>query len=145
MRRHWKTFAATAAIALGALLAFTLPAGAALSVQSQSPPNATVELGRTATLQANGAAVFTAVNVVCAPGQYTSLEVIVTEAVRNTIASGRTVRQIYDCTGKPQKLTIAVTPTQRPFVRGVAFGQAAVESCYDRCQVARDEHTIRIV
>jgi hypothetical protein len=137
--------AAVLAVAIGAILAFAMPAGAALSLQSQSPPRGQVQLGRTASLQANGAAVFTAVNVVCAPGQYASLTVTVTEAVGNTIASGQTVRDIESCTGRPQKLSVAVTATQRPFAKGIAFGQAALFSCSGGCGTVRDERTIRIV
>src|SRR5689334_171424 len=129
------------AVAAGAVLAFSMPAGAALSLQSQSPPDAQVKLGNTASLQANGAAVFTAVNVVCAPGSYATLEVRVTQAVRDTIASGQTVREITPCTGRPQKLQVAVTATQRPFVKGIAFGQAALYTSFGS---ARDEKTIRI-
>jgi hypothetical protein len=133
---------AVPAVAIGAVLAFAMPAGAALSLQSQSPPQAQVQIGRTASLQANGAAVFTAVNVVCAPGSYATLTVRVTQAVRDTIASGETHREVQPCTGRPQKLSVAVTATQRPFVRGIAFGQAALYTQYGS---ARDEKTIRIV
>lgn len=130
------------AVAAGAVMAFAMPAGAAVSLQSQSPPTAQVKLGKTASLQANGAAVFTAVNVVCAPGSYASLEVRVAQAVRNTIASGEAHREIQPCTGRPQKLQVAVTPTQRPFVKGTAFGQASLYTAFGS---VRDEKTIRIV
>jgi hypothetical protein len=136
--------AAVLAVATGAVLAVAMPAGAALSLQSQSPPQAQVQIGRTASLQANGAAVFTAVNVVCAPGSYAVLNVAVTQAVGNTIASGQTSREIQPCTGRPQKLSIAVTATQRPFVKGIAFGQAALYTSNSNGTV-RDERTIRIV
>jgi hypothetical protein len=136
---------AVLAVAVGAVLAYAMPAGAALSLQSESPPRASVEIGRTASLQANGAAVFTAVNVVCAPGGFAQLTVAVTQAVGNTIASGRTARNIEPCTGRKQKLEVAVTPTQRPFVRGIAFGQAELQTCANQCGVVRDERTIRIV
>lgn len=134
--------AAGLAVATGAVLAFAMPAGAALSLQSQSPPQAQVQIGKTASLVANGAAVFTAINVVCAPGNYASLVVSVTQAVGNTIASGQTQREVSPCTGRPQKLSVAVTPTQRPFVKGVAFGQAEL---YTYSGAVRDERVIRIV
>jgi hypothetical protein len=130
------------AVAAGAVMAFAMPAGAALSLQSQSPPQAQVQIGRTATLEANGAAVFTAINVVCAPGSYAALNVVVTQAVGNTIASGQSSRDVQPCTGRPQKLSIAVAATQRPFVKGVAFGQAFLYTSSGRAQ---DERTIRIV
>lgn len=134
--------AAVLAVTAGAVMAFAMPAGAALSLQSQSPSRAQVEIGKTASLVANGAAVFTAINVVCAPGSYASLSVKVTQAVGNTIASGQTQREIAPCTGRPQKLSVSVTPTQRPFVKGIAFGQAEL---YTSNGQARDEKVIRIV
>jgi hypothetical protein len=134
--------AAVVAVAAGAVLAFAMPAGAALSLQSESPPQGQVQIGKTASLVANGAAVFTAINVVCAPGNYATLSVTVTQAVGNTIASGQTQREVSPCTGRPQKLSVAVTPTQRPFVKGTAFGQAVL---YTNTGTARDERVIRIV
>jgi len=134
------------AIGVGAVLAFALPAGAAVTVQSQSPPTSAVTLGRTATLDANGAVVFAPVKVLCQPGSYTYLSVSVTENVGGDIASGTRSVKIDPCSGRQQSVRLAVTPTQKPFRKGVAFGQATLDSC-DRtgCHTLFDEHNIQIV
>jgi hypothetical protein len=135
------------AMAVGGVLAVALPAGAAVSVQSQSTPAQRVELGKTATLQANGAAVFTALNVICRPGGTASLTVIVTQNAGGKISSGSAYRDIEDCTGKPQNLQVAVTPSEVPYIRGVAFGQASLRACNSssyQCATVRDEHEIWI-
>jgi hypothetical protein len=50
------------------------------------------------------------------------------------------------CDGRPQKINLAVTPTQRPFRVGVAFGQASLQVCGSTgCTTVLDEHNIRIV
>jgi len=80
--------AAAIAIGSGAALALMLPAGAAVSLASQSPPVQVLKLGNKATLDANGAVVFAPVKVVCAPGSQAFLSVTVTENVNGFIASG---------------------------------------------------------
>jgi hypothetical protein len=138
---------AAGAMGVGAVLAFALPAGASVSVQSQSPPAGTVKLGQRATLQANGAVVFAPVKVTCRPGSYTSLTVLVAENVNGKIASGTTFTQVDPCTGRPQSLQVAVVPTQRAFKAGLAFGQATLQTCNDSgsCKTAVDQHEITIV
>jgi hypothetical protein len=135
---------AAATIGIGAAIAFALPAGANVSVQSESPSVHTVTLGRSAKLDANGAVVFAPVKIACTPGSYTSLTVSVTENVGGKIASGVTGQQIRACTGKDQTLRIAVTPTNFPFRRGVAFGQARLTVCDYSCTDVADEHNIQI-
>jgi hypothetical protein len=135
---------AAGAIGVGAALAFGLPAGAAVSVQSQSPPTSTVKLGKTARLDANGAVVFAPVKVTCRPGSFTQLSVTVAENVGGNIASGTTFTEISPCTGTQQKLQIAVIPTQKAFRAGTAFGQATLQSCTDICRTTVDQHTITI-
>jgi hypothetical protein len=135
---------AGAAIGVGAVLAFALPAGAAVSVQSQSPPVAAVKLGSTARLDANGAVVFAPVKVTCSPGSYAFLTVAVTENVGNAIASGQRSLQV-PCDGTQQSLSVSVTPTQKPFRKGVAFGSADLQVCEYSCVLVRDEHNIDIV
>jgi hypothetical protein len=134
-----------AVAATGAMLAFALPAGAAVAVQSQSPPTPAVTLGRTATLDARGAVVFAPVDVVCPPGSYTALSVTVAENVGGNIASGTTRTQIQPCTGSVQSLNVAVIPTQKAFRTGVAFGQAQLDVCTTTCSTAVDQHNVRIV
>jgi hypothetical protein len=139
---------ATAAIGVGAALAFAVPAGAAVSVQSQSPPvQAAASLGRKATLDANGAVVFPSVKLLCPAGAFASLSVTVTENVGGRIAKGSGFRDNITCTGRQQSFRVAVTPDQRPFRKGVAFGQLVAFVCAPpQCNTnLRDEHNIQIV
>ena len=136
---------AAAAVGAGAVVALAVPAGAAVSLQSQSPPVAAVKLGNRATLDANGAVVFTALGITCPPGASASYQVTVTEAVGNNIASGSTFDSVDACTGSRQNITVAVTPTQHPFRRGVAFGQARLDVCMFTCKTFRDQHNVQIV
>jgi hypothetical protein len=133
-----------AAIGVGAALAFALPAGAA--VGAQSPPLAAVQLGSTATLDANGAVVFAPTTVTCRSGASAWLSVQVTEAVGNDIASGGSSTNIDACAGRPQHFTAAVTPTQHPFRKGVAFAQATLQACDNTgCKTVVDQKVIQIV
>lgn len=138
---------ALVAIAVGAVLAFALPAGASVSVQSESPSVAALKLGNKARLDANGAVVFTPVKVACTPGaEYAMVSVEVTQAVGNGIAKGDRSVQIQECTGYEQRVELAVTPDQRPFRKGVAFGSASLQICdHKGCRVVFDERTIEIV
>jgi hypothetical protein len=129
---------------VGAVLAFGMPAGAAVSVQSQSPPIGTVKLGQTAKLDANGAVVFAPVKVTCRPGSFAHLTVTVAENVGGDIAGGTAYTDIEPCTGTQQKLQIAVIPTQKAFRTGVAFGQATLQTCTTTCLTSVDQHTITI-
>jgi hypothetical protein len=137
---------AALAIGGGAAVALALPAGAAVSVASQSPPVQVLTLGDTATLDANGAVVFAAVTVVCPPSSGGGfMDVTVTERVGSGIASGEANVQVT-CDGTPQRLRVAVTPTQQPFKKGVAFGKAQFQLCgFDGCQNVIDQHDIQIV
>jgi hypothetical protein len=132
------------AIAVGALLAFTLPAGAAVSLQSESPPSTMVTLGATARLDAKGAVVFVPVTVICQPALFAELTVTVTQKAGGDIASGTAFTDIT-CTGSVQTLEVAVTANQTAFKKGVAFGEARLIVCSFECQTATDQHTIEIV
>jgi hypothetical protein len=135
---------AVAAVAAGAAVSLALPAGAAVSLQSQSPPIGTVKLANTARLDAKGAVVFTGLRITCPPGTSAFYTVTVTEAVGRDIASGSTSDEVDACTGRAQNFTVAVTPTQHPFRRGVAFGQARLTVCSFGCKTFRDEHNVQI-
>jgi hypothetical protein len=133
------------AIGVGAVFALALPAGASVSLQSQSPPVAAVKLGNQAKINAKGAVVFPTVKVTCPPGSFAQLTVQVTETVGNNIASGATSEEIEPCTGTVQKLTVAVTPINHPFRKGVAFGQAWLTVCTFNCHTFRNQHNIQLV
>ena len=111
-----------------------------------APPQFAVARQEFGTLDANGAVVFAPVKVLCQPGSYTYLSVSVTENVGGDIASGTRSVKIDPCSGRQQSVRLAVTPTQKPFRKGVAFGQATLDSC-DRtgCHTLFDEHNIQIV
>ncbi|GIH17965.1 hypothetical protein [Rugosimonospora africana] len=142
-RRRTQLLAA-GAIGVGAVIAFALPAGAA--VVNQSPPAPVLKLGKTATLEANGAVVFAPVTITCPAGTSQYLTVAVTENVAGGfIASGAASLDV-DCTGQSQTVRLAVTPTQRAFTKGVAFGQASIDVCGPySCKPLRDQHEIQIV
>ena len=136
---------AAAAVGAGAAMSLALPAGAAVSLQSQSPPVATVKLANQARLDANGAVVFAGLKVTCPPGTSAFYTVTVTEAVGRDIASGSTSDEVDACTGRAQNISVAVTPTQHPFRRGVAFGQARLTVCNQfACKTFRDQHNVQI-
>ncbi|GGL04823.1 hypothetical protein [Mangrovihabitans endophyticus] len=136
---------AAAAVSVGAALAFAVPASAGVNLQSESDATAAVKLGANARLDAKGAVVFAPVYLTCTPGSDSYLQVSVTQAVGNDIASGSRYREIDDCTGERQKIQVSVTPTNHPFQRGVAFGEAMLTVCdYRGCTSPYDEHTIRI-
>lgn len=144
-------FVATLAVAMGVALALVLPAGAQADVQVKSPPNKMVALEATATLEANGAAVFTALAIICPTPtsnnySYARLSVIVTEVVNGAIVTGRADREITNCTWKPQAVRVAVTPVGTPFTRGAAFGQAQLSYYWNNMSRSGwDERTIQIV
>ena len=137
---------ATGAVAIGVALALVLPAGAQAAVQVKSPPNHVIAIDSTATLEANGAAVFSSLEYICPVGATAYLTVTVTQVVDNAIVSGNVSHDLYGCTGKPQALRVAVTPLLKPFIRGVAFGQASLYYYYSNgSRSGWDERTINIV
>ncbi|MFK3980782.1 hypothetical protein ACI2K4_10455 [Micromonospora sp. NPDC050397] len=138
---------ALVAIAVGAVLAFALPAGASVSVQSESPSIAALKLASKARLDANGAVVFPQVKFACTPGaRYAVVTVEVTQAVGNGIAKGERSVEVQPCNGEQQRVDMAITPDERPFRKGVAFGSASLAFCdHTGCRTVHDEHNIDIV
>jgi len=68
------------------------------------------------------------------------------ENVDNAIASGISSEPLDECTGTVQKVSVAVTPDQKPFKTGVAFGHAWLDVCGPfSCKTFRDFHNIQIV
>jgi hypothetical protein len=136
---------AAGAIALGATFAFALPAGAAVS--SQSPPTAVLKLANQANIDANGAVVFVPLRFTCRPGSQAYVSAEITENVGGFIASGSgSTRNELNCSGKAQSVTLAVTPTQRAFAKGVAFGEAYLQVCNSNgCQTVADQRNVQIV
>jgi hypothetical protein len=132
-----------AAVGVGAALALAVPAGAAVSLRLQSPPVA-ISLGGTATVDAKGAVVVVPVAVTCQPGDFAYVSVQVTQKVGSGVATGAASQEVT-CTGSVQRLDVAVTPYQKAFKKGVAFGQALLTVCGERCEDFQDAHEIQIV
>jgi hypothetical protein len=136
---------AGAGIAAASVAAFALPAGAAVSVQSSSPAVISLKLGNQATIEANGAVVLAPTKVKCPVGYTGYLDVAITEAVGNNIAAGRYEVEVQ-CTGKQQSITVAVTPAEHPFKKGVAWGSAELTAYGPAsAQTVVDQHTIQLV
>jgi hypothetical protein len=136
------------AVAMGAVLALALPGGAQADVQVKSPPNHVVAIEATATWEANGAAVYVTIDVICPKGASSNVSITVTQAVDGAIVQGQTYRSVgFACVGRPQAVRIGVTPMPKPFAKGVAFGQ--VDGWWDLpyygSRSAWDERTIKIV
>jgi hypothetical protein len=114
---------AVAAVMVGGLLASVLPSGA--DVSADSPSVAAIRVESPATLLARGAAAAVTLSVVCTPGADAFVNVTVTEAVGNRIASGGNSGPIT-CTGGFQSILINVAAQVTPFRRGVAFAQSSI-------------------
>lgn len=136
--------AALAAVAVGAVAAFALPAGADVGILS--PPIATVQIGSPATLGSRGVIVTVPITVLCAAGGNGSLEVEVSEAVGGNIARGFSFVNTGPCTGNFQTVNVVVIATLHPFRKGTAFATAAFTVCdFSGCLFSNHQRQIRIV
>jgi hypothetical protein len=120
-------------IAAGAVVAFMLPAAAAVSVQSQSPPDAVVSIKPNAVRKFNGAVVYLKVTITCDPSTYyRQLSASVTEALPNgDIAAGSGHLNNITCTGLPETFEVPVVASVggKAFKAGVAYAAATFYSC----------------
>ncbi|HZN16584.1 MAG TPA: hypothetical protein VFB84_00030 [Micromonosporaceae bacterium] len=136
--------AALLAVIVGGAIAFSLPAGADVSVMS--PPLAGVQVGSPATLVAKGAAVSVPVTVICAPGGSGQLGVEVTQRSGGNIATGST--SIYDiaCTGSFQTINVMVNASGEPFRKGTALVTARFTVCeyWYECITGTDQREIQV-
>ncbi|MFF5234042.1 hypothetical protein [Dactylosporangium sp. NPDC000521] len=121
-----------AALAVGGVLAFAVPAGAAVNLQSESPGTGTVKIAKQAQLKAKGAATVVTLNVSCPAGWYFSAYASVTQAVGNITTGGSNHTAEATCTGSTQKVKIPVTASPAPFKPGVAYaiGEIQVRNPY---------------
>jgi hypothetical protein len=110
-----------AALAVGGVLAFAVPAGAAVNLQSESPGAPTIKIAKDAKLKANGAATVVTLTVTCPAGWYFSTEVSVTQTVGSITTGGRNHTSEATCTGAAQKVKVPVTASPAPFKVGVAY------------------------
>ncbi|WP_432972504.1 hypothetical protein [Dactylosporangium sp. CA-233914] len=117
-----KSHLGTGALALGAVLAFAVPAGAAVNLQSESSGGSAVKIVKTAKLKANGAATIVTVNVTCPAGAHYQLQVDVTQTVSPTSTThGSGYLNNQACTGATEKVKVPVTSQGAPFKSGVAY------------------------
>jgi hypothetical protein len=128
-----KSYVGAGALAIGAVLAFALPAGAAVNLQSESGGGSAIKIVKNAQLKAKGAATIVTVSVACPTGSSFDLDVSVTQAVsgnKTTSGSGNAYNQA--CTGGFTKVKVAVPASPAPFKKGVAYaiGEAHVWNLY---------------
>ncbi|MET7421414.1 hypothetical protein [Dactylosporangium sp. NPDC005555] len=119
-----------AALAIGGVLAFAVPAGAAVNLQSESPGAPTVKIVKQAKLKANGAATIVTLTVTCPAGWTFSANASVTQTVGSITTGGSNHTADTTCTGVAQKVKIPVTASPAPFQLGVAYalGELSVRS-----------------
>ncbi|GAA2641241.1 hypothetical protein GCM10010399_88810 [Dactylosporangium fulvum] len=123
-----KSHLGAGALALGAVLAFAVPAGAAVNLQSESGGTPTIKIAKTARLKANGAATVATVNVTCPVGNWYSTYVEVVQTVNptsTTRGNGSIINQ--RCSGFTEKVKVPVTASGAPFQVGVAYAVGQLE------------------
>ncbi|GIF69201.1 hypothetical protein Ais01nite_72360 [Asanoa ishikariensis] len=113
---------------MGAALAVAVPAGAAVQVQSESPPRGVAKIVKTAKLKANGAAGVVTFQVNCVPRKTFDSSVIVSQRVGGKVTRGETYVFNTRCEADgTNKLKAAVVPGPKPFKPGVAFATVRVD------------------
>ncbi|MEV4140689.1 hypothetical protein AB0J72_52055 [Dactylosporangium sp. NPDC049742] len=116
-----------AALAVGGVLAFAVPAGAAVNLQSESPGHGTVKIAKQAQLKAKGAATVVTLNVSCPAGWVFTGYVSVTQAVGNITTGGSNRTSEIACTGYTQKVKVPVTASPAPFKVGDAYALGEIQ------------------
>jgi hypothetical protein len=139
-RRKWLT--AGLALLVGGGIAAAMPGLAA--VGQSSPPSSPVVLQNTAQIVNRGAAALASVLVVCQPGDSTSLTVSLSEKSGNGIAEGSAFQSQLACTGEIETLIVPITPTNKPFVKGTALGQASFTDCTYQCVSGSDARSVTL-
>ncbi|WP_327006602.1 hypothetical protein OHA72_04580 [Dactylosporangium sp. NBC_01737] len=92
-----------AALAVGGVLAFAVPAGATVNLQSESPGSPIVKITKNAKLKANGAATIVTLTVTCPAGWYFTAQASVTQTVGSITTGGQNHTSELVCTGAAQK------------------------------------------
>ncbi|HTJ36215.1 MAG TPA: hypothetical protein VL738_23620 [Dactylosporangium sp.] len=117
-----KSHLGAGALALGAVLAFAVPAGAAVNLQSESSGNSAIKIVKEAKLKAKGAATVVTVNVTCPIGSYYQVTVDVVQTINpNTTTHGSGYVSNQECSGITDKVKVPVTAGAAPFKPGVAY------------------------
>jgi hypothetical protein len=94
------------------------------AVGQSSPSVAAIRLG-SGKIAARGAVAYTSAIIACPAGAQAFIQVQLTERSGNGIAQGYGNAQPL-CTGNIQDISVPVTASIKPFVRGTAFGQAQI-------------------
>jgi len=117
------------------------------AVGDSSPPVAAIRLSSPARIADRGAVAFVPVLIACPAGDQPGIQVQLTERSGHAIAQGFGSGFNVVCTGGIQRVVIAVTPTNKPFVAGVAFGQAQMFDCspFVGCATGNDQRNVKLV
>ncbi len=138
--KKWGTLAAIALVAVPAALAIpALPA-----VGQSSAPVAGVRLTGKGTIGARGAVASTGVQIACPATDVAFIQVQVTERSGNAIAQG-TGQSQAKCNGNIKTVSVPVTPVNKPFVVGKAFGEASIYICdMNGCSSNTDARNVKL-
>jgi hypothetical protein len=80
-----------------------------------------------------------------APGDFAQLEIQLTERSGHGIAAGTAYTNQLACNGLIETITVPVTATGKPFVKGTAFGQATLFDCGPTfCGSASVSHGVKL-
>jgi hypothetical protein len=140
-RRRWLT--AGLALLLGGGLAAAIPGLAAVG-QSSPPvsPNILLSPGQ---IVSRGAAALVPVQLVCQPGDGANFTVSLSQRSGNRTTEGFAFEGPVICTGQIEILSVPLTPTPKPFVKGPAFGQLSFSDCAGgSCATFTDAKTITL-
>ncbi|GGM48666.1 hypothetical protein ACFFX1_23435 [Dactylosporangium sucinum] len=123
-----KTHLGAGTLALGAVLAFAVPAGAAVNLQSESNGSSSIKIAKTANLKAKGAATVVTVKVGCPVGARYQVGVEVGQVVNgNTTAHGTAYLYNQVCTGAVENVKLHVLADGAPFKPGVAYAVGSAD------------------
>ncbi|MCA1672626.1 MAG: hypothetical protein LC799_10630 [Actinobacteria bacterium] len=104
----------------------------------------TVALGGSGTLVAKGAGVVVPVTVTCAPSQFNSVDVQLSQRSGNGIVQGYGSANVV-CDGTPHTVDVLVSAQGAPFKQGAALARASMFVCdFSGCHQASDSGEIRI-
>jgi hypothetical protein len=116
-----------AVVMCGAGLALAVPMLPAVGLNST--PVAALRLQSSGTFADGGAVAFATALVACPAGDQPGLSITLTEKSGHAIAQGSGSPPALVCTGGIQTVKVAITPENKPFVAGTAFGQADFFDC----------------
>lgn len=125
-----------------AAITFALPVMPA--VGQASVPTAAIRVKPQGKIADRGAVAFVPVRIACPAGMQAEVGVSLTERSGKNLATGTAYTE-RTCTGAFQTVTVTVTPTNAPFVRGTAFATANLILCAPFCSGTTDQRGLRLV